>query len=218
MCGLLCCFISPWTTIAIFPRLNVQWHRRFTATTAAAESLQNGTHLLKSSAAADSLRAELQVLLAEVKRLSLHQEHLKQDVAALDVLEPASRLPSKSANLRKNGCLIGPILTVPFGRRVTYGSSDWSEATADTPVRNVVSGDTLYPVYKWSLDSARRDFLCHLQFNAFQRTVQDTGAYYWCHGCLAKVKRQTQYTPISARFQSVLNPSLCYHQQIAQAL
>ncbi|KAL0047017.1 hypothetical protein WJX82_004273 [Trebouxia sp. C0006] len=115
-------------------------------TLSTAESLQNGTPLLKSSAAAaDSLRAELQVLLAEVKRLGLHQEHLKQDVAALDVLEPASRLPSKSANLRKNGCLIGPdcpgpVLTVPFGRRVTYGSSDWSEATVDTPVRNVVSG------------------------------------------------------------------------------
>jgi len=107
--------------------------------------------LKSSAAAADSLRAELQVLLAEVKRLSLHQEHLKQDVAALDVLEPASRLPSKSANLRKNGCLIGPgcpgpILTVPFGRRVTYGSSDWSEAAVDTPVRNVVSGDILYSV------------------------------------------------------------------------
>lgn len=150
MCGLLPCFLSPWTTIAVSPQLNVQWYRRFTAASAAAESLQNETPLLKSSAAADSLRAELQVLLAEVKRLSLHQEHLKQDVASLDVLEPASRLPSKSANLRKNGCLIGPdcpgpILTVPFGRRVTYGSSDWSEATVDTPVRNVVSGDTLHP-------------------------------------------------------------------------
>jgi len=146
VCVLLRCFISPWTRIAIFPQLNVQWYRRFTAATAAAESLQDGTPLLKSSAAADSLRAELQV-----KRLSLHQEHLKQDVAALDMLEPASRLPSKSANLRKNGCLIGPecpgpILTVPFGRRVTYGSSDWSEAAVDTPVRNVVSGDMLYHI------------------------------------------------------------------------
>ena len=129
--------------------LNVQWHRRLTASTVAAESLQNGTPILRSSAAADSLRAELQVLLAEVKRLGLHQEHLKQDVAALDVLEPASKLPSKSANLRKNGCLIGPecpgpVLTVPFGRHVTYGSSDWSEASVDTPVRNVVSGDIWY--------------------------------------------------------------------------
>ncbi|DBB00991.1 hypothetical protein WJX77_012576 [Trebouxia sp. C0004] len=113
-------------------------------TLSTAGSLQNGTPLMKSSAA-DSLRAELQVLLAELKRLGLHQEHLKQDVAALDVLESGSRLPSKSANLRKNGCLIspecpGPILIVPFGRRMTYGSSDWSEATVDTPVRNVVSG------------------------------------------------------------------------------
>lgn len=137
---------------------------------------------MKSSAAADSLWAELQVLLAEVKRLGLHQEHLKQDVAALDMLEPASKLPSKSANLRKNGCLIGPecpgpILTVPFGRHVTYGSSDWSEATVDTPVRNVVSGDMLYYL-NCNLDSACRDFLCHLEFNAFQLTLQDSGAYY----------------------------------------
>ncbi|KAA6417558.1 MAG: hypothetical protein FRX49_12491 [Trebouxia sp. A1-2] len=69
-------------------------------TLSTAESLQNGTPILRSSA--DSLRAELQVLLAEVKRLSLHQEYLKQNVAALDLLEASIEAAIQVCpNLRK---------------------------------------------------------------------------------------------------------------------
>lgn len=113
------------------------------AFTAAAESLQNEPHF--KSSAAESFRAELQILLAEIKRLGLQQERLYQDVAAVNLLGSA-KVPSKSADLKKNGCSIGPncpgpILTVPFGRQWTCGSSDWSEGTTETPVRNVVSGE-----------------------------------------------------------------------------
>ena len=111
---------------------------------AAAESLPS-TALLEQPAAA-AMKAELQVLLAEVKRLGLHQEHLKQEVNDMESCnaEAAVARPHKSANLRLNGCIMtecpGPVLTVPFGRQWEAGSSDWSEAAAETPVRNLISG------------------------------------------------------------------------------
>ena len=92
------------------------------------------------------MRAELQILLAEVKRLGMHQEHLKQEVSNMEVCDPeaAAARPNKSTNLRLNGCIMtecpGPVLTVPFGRQWEAGSSDWSEAAAETPVRNLISG------------------------------------------------------------------------------
>lgn len=91
--------------------------------------------------------AELQVLLAEVKRLSMQQEHLKQEVSDISTWE-AKDAAAKSNEARDvpklNGCKMtgcsGPVLTVPFGRQCTAGSSDWSESATETPVRNVISG------------------------------------------------------------------------------
>ena len=110
----------------------------------AAESLPSTTVLEQHAAAA--MQAELQILLAEVKRLSTHQEHLKREVTSMTQLETAAAAakPNKSAELRLNGCKMtdcpGPVLVVPFGKQWTAGSSDWSEAAAETPVRNVISG------------------------------------------------------------------------------
>lgn len=91
--------------------------------------------------------AELQVLLAEVKRLSMHQEHLKQEVNDLctwEAQDAAAKSSKKRAVPKLNGCKMtncpGPVMTVPFGRQYTAGSSDWSEAAAETPVRNLISG------------------------------------------------------------------------------
>lgn len=98
------------------------------------------------SLASPAVTAELQILLAEVKRLSMHQEQLRHDVTSLDTWEgkAAASRTNKSADLKLNGCKIapcpGPALTVPLGRQWTPGSSDWSEAAAETPVRNVISG------------------------------------------------------------------------------
>ena len=112
-----------------------KWH-------AAAESLPNAG---EPSAAAVS--AELQVLLAEIKRLSMHQERMKQEVDSMlawETEDAAAKSDRHRAAPRLNGCKMtecsGPVLTVPFGRQCTAGSSDWSEASAETPIRNLISG------------------------------------------------------------------------------
>ena len=91
--------------------------------------------------------AELQLLLAEVKRLSMHQEHLKQevnDICSQEAQDGAAKSNKKKAVPKMNGCKMtdcpGPVMTVPFGRQYTAGSSDWSEAATETPVRNLISG------------------------------------------------------------------------------
>ena len=90
--------------------------------------------------------AELQLLLAEVKRLSMHQEHLRQEVKSIcswEAQDEAAASDKKKAVPKLNGCkttVPQPVLTVPFGRQYTAGSSDWSEFATETPVRNVISG------------------------------------------------------------------------------
>ena len=113
------------------------WH-------AVAEPLPNAA-VLGNSSSAVAVGAELQVLLAEVKRLSMHQEHLKRDVAdvcAWEAQDGVAESTKKRAVPKLNGCKMtdcpAPALTVPFGRQA--GSSDWSEAATETPVRNVISG------------------------------------------------------------------------------
>lgn len=108
-----------------------------------AESLPNAAKPGEASAAA--VGAELQVLLAEAKRLSMQQEHLKQEVNDLSTWEAKDAKSNKSRGVLKlNGCKMtdcpGPVMTIPFGRQCTAGSSDWSEAATETPVRNVISG------------------------------------------------------------------------------
>ena len=99
----------------------------------------------KSSA--DAVRAELQVLLAEIKRLSMHQERLKEEVDDIHTWKAndAAATPTTNKIVPKlHGCkmpeCLGRALTVPVGRHNTASSSDWSEAAAETPIRNVVSG------------------------------------------------------------------------------
>lgn len=124
---------------------------------AAAESLPNAAAVLEKPSA-DAVRAELQVLLAEIKRLSIQQERLKAEVNGMHTWKAkdaaANYNPNKNKSAPKLGgftmaeCL-GPALTLPVGRQNTASSSDWSEAAVETPIRNVVSGvfyavDTLY--------------------------------------------------------------------------
>ena len=110
---------------------------------AVAESFPNTANLGESSV----VGAELQVLLAEVKRLSMYQEQLKQEVKDIYILEAQNG--SATANKHRavpklNSCKMAdcpkPVLTVPFGRQYTAGSSDWSESATETPVKNVISG------------------------------------------------------------------------------
>lgn len=82
------------------------------------------------SPAAASLKAELQLLLAEIKRLGLQQLQLRQDVQDLGMK------PIKNAKVLKWANPPGLLL-----RQSTYGSSAWSEAIAESPpVRNIISG------------------------------------------------------------------------------
>lgn len=110
-----------------------------------AESLPNAAKPGEASAA--TVGAELQFLLAEAKRLSMQQELLKQEVNDINTWEAkdAAAKSNKARGVPKlNGCKMkdcsGPVMTVPFGRQCTAGSSDWSEAATETPVRNVISG------------------------------------------------------------------------------
>lgn len=87
------------------------------------------------SPAAVCLKAELQVLLAELKRLGLQQQQLQQDAQALD----ADRKPRKGNTAVAFNLPLLPHHAVL--RQSTYGSSNWSEDTAETPpARNIISG------------------------------------------------------------------------------
>ncbi len=149
--------------LAINPRTWAAFGHLAKPAIAAADSLLNENSMLKSPFA-DSFRAELQVLLAEVKRLGIRQERLKQEAADLDTLD--LKRPAKSANLRKYGCDIiqcpGPALTVPFGRQWTCGSSDWSEGGIDTPVKNLVSGKNLQLEMVYDKMPYLLELACHM--------------------------------------------------------
>ena len=112
---------------------------------AAAESAidQSAEHGLQSCA--PPLQAELQLLLAELKRLGNNQHQLQQE---LDSIEQAKSARSPANAVLKKHCYTatdivhcpGPALTVPAGTHQASVSSDWSEGVLETPVRNVVSG------------------------------------------------------------------------------
>ena len=82
----------------------------------------------------------------------MHQERLKEEVDDIHTWKAndAAATPTTNKIVPKlHGCkmpeCLGRALTVPVGRHNTASSSDWSEAAAETPVRNVVSG-VLYAV------------------------------------------------------------------------
>ena len=97
---------------------------------------------------ATSVQAELQLLLAELKRLGNNQHQLKLELDAIKQAKLA--VPYADANPKKH-CYAatnivqcpGPALTVPAGTHQASVSSDWSEGAIETPVRNVVSGESL---------------------------------------------------------------------------
>ncbi|KAL3162308.1 hypothetical protein ABBQ32_009995 [Trebouxia sp. C0010 RCD-2024] len=151
---------SSWS--AVLPKKGLA-DKSLTPSLSTAESLPNAAAVLDKSSA-DVLRAELQVLLAEIKRLSIHQEHLKAEVdsihtwkakdAAADYNPDRNKPIPKLAGLNMAECL-GPALTLPVGRENTASSSDWSEAAIETPVRNLVSGG--YTSFNVARDLLRMD-------------------------------------------------------------
>ena len=88
------------------------------------------------------MKAELQLLLAEIKRLGNNQHQLHQDIAKLETSEVTKAC---KPDLKKNGCVVvpcpGPVWTVLPKAHHISNSSDWSDGPVETPVRNIVSGE-----------------------------------------------------------------------------
>ncbi|KAL3147603.1 hypothetical protein ABBQ38_014655 [Trebouxia sp. C0009 RCD-2024] len=151
---------SSWS--AVLPKKGLA-DKSLTPTLSTAESLPNAAAVLEKPSA-DAVRAELQVLLAEIKRLSIQQERLKAEVNGMHTWKAkdaaANYNPNKNKSAPKLGgftmaeCL-GPALTLPVGRQNTASSSDWSEAAVETPIRNVVSGG--YTSFTVARDLLRMD-------------------------------------------------------------